>query len=251
MPVCTFCEKDFFEKCNLTKHQKTSKYCIKIQLKVDPTRQIEHEKNICEFCNKQVTTKDSLKKHMLTCKIKKEKDSTKISENLFKKEIELSRLNEHNLKQEIESTKYELYKLKSTMCHELKNDKVQQDIELKSDTINILNDLNLRKQRRIKYEERNVIYIITIEEKNRVYIIGKSTNLTNRLSTYNKSHEHKVVYYKSCKNRDEMDVIENMVLTKLSDYRERSNRDRFILPIDKDISFFTNTIDRSIEFFVN
>jgi hypothetical protein len=139
----------------------------------------------------------------------------------------------------------------STMTNELKNDKLKQDIELKSETINILNDLNLRKKQRVKYQERNVIYIITIQEKNRIYIIGKSTNLTNRLSTYNKSQEHKVVYYKSCKNRDEMDVIENMVLIKLSDYRETSNRDRFILPIDKDISFFTNIIDKSIEFFIS
>jgi hypothetical protein len=36
-----------------------------------------------------------------------------------------------------------------------------------------------------------------------------------------------------------MNVIELMILYKLDNFRERMNRDRFILPEDKDISFFT------------
>ena len=36
-----------------------------------------------------------------------------------------------------------------------------------------------------------------------------------------------------------MNVAENLVLSKLRDYREKANRDRFILPEDRDISFFT------------
>jgi hypothetical protein len=32
-------------------------------------------------------------------------------------------------------------------------------------------------------------------------------------------------------------------------YKEKANRDRFVLPIDKDISFFTTVIDKSINFF--
>jgi hypothetical protein len=33
-----------------------------------------------------------------------------------------------------------------------------------------------------------------------------------------------------------MKIIEEMVLQKLDKYREKANRDRFILPIDNDIS---------------
>ncbi len=40
-----------------------------------------------------------------------------------------------------------------------------------------------------------------------------------------------------------------MVLTKLKKYKERANRDRFILPEDQDISLFTKVIDNSIAFF--
>jgi hypothetical protein len=58
-----------------------------------------------------------------------------------------------------------------------------------------------------------------------------------------------------------MNVIELMVINKLKDYsifdayirpsgyKEKANRDRFILPLDKNISFFTDIIDKSIEFY--
>jgi hypothetical protein len=46
-----------------------------------------------------------------------------------------------------------------------------------------------------------------------------------------------------------MHIIETMVLNKLDMYKEVANRDRFILPIEKYISFFTNIIDESIKFF--
>ena len=46
-----------------------------------------------------------------------------------------------------------------------------------------------------------------------------------------------------------MNMIENMVLNKLNIYREKENRDRFILPIDKDIIFFINIIKQCITFF--
>lgn len=43
-------------------------------------------------------------------------------------------------------------------------------------------------------------------------------------------------------------MIENMVLNKLNIYRERTNRDRFILPIDEDITFYINIIKQCIAF---
>ena len=84
--------------------------------------------------------------------------------------------------------------------------------------------------------------------KRRTYIIGKAKNLTTRLGTYNKTCDHKVVYYRECKNEDDMTVIENLVLSKLKDYREQANRDRFILPEDKEVSFFISTIDECVNF---
>ncbi len=48
-----------------------------------------------------------------------------------------------------------------------------------------------------------------------------------------------------------MNIIEQMVLVKLQKYQEKANRDRFILPIDKDVSFFINIVDSSVKFILN
>ena len=65
-------------------------------------------------------------------------------------------------------------------------------------------------------------------KKDRVYILGKATNLTNRLSTYNKSDEHQVVYYQSCGDEEIIGCVENMVFQYLKKYREQANRERFM-----------------------
>jgi spore maturation protein CgeB len=94
--------------------------------------------------------------------------------------------------------------------------------------------------------------MITNEDcnKKRIYIIGKTINLTQRLSNYNKSSEHEVVYYRSCNNIEDMTIIESLVLNKLKIYREQANRDRFILPLNNDIKLFTNIIDDIIKFII-
>jgi hypothetical protein len=117
--------------------------------------------------------------------------------------------------------------------------------------IQLLQDTYQKKQQRKDYPEKNVIYILTTEDnkKKRTYIIGKANKLKNRLSSYNKTAEHEVVYYKECKDTETMNLIEGMVLKKLDQHREKANRDRFILPQEKDITFFTSIIDKSIEFF--
>ncbi len=45
-----------------------------------------------------------------------------------------------------------------------------------------------------------------------------------------------------------MELVERMVLDKLNEYREKANRDRFILPIDKNITLFKDIINKCIDF---
>ena len=108
----------------------------------------------------------------------------------------------------------------------------------------------IMKQPRIEFKERNVIYILTTKlmKKERRYILGKATNLTNRLSTYNKSDEHEVIYYQECDGEDSMSTVESLVFQKLRSYREQANRERFVLPEIKDISYFVDTIKECISF---
>ena len=124
------------------------------------------------------------------------------------------------------------------------------EISIKDHRIKQLESVCLSKQRRVEYPERNVIYMLTTEDhrQRRTYIIGKAKNLTNRLSTYNKTCDHTVVYYRECKNEDDMDAAETMVLSKLRSHREQANRDRFIIPENKDESFFTKMIDDCVRF---
>ena len=126
----------------------------------------------------------------------------------------------------------------------------ERDIRIKDHLIKELKSVCLSKQSRVEYPEKNVIYLLTTEDhlKRRTYIVGKAKNLTNRLGTYNKTCDHNVVYYKECKGEDDMDTAETIVLSKLRDYREKANRDRFILPEDKEISFFIGVIDDCIRF---
>lgn len=65
------------------------------------------------------------------------------------------------------------------------------EIKLKNDKIKLLEDTYNKKQKRKKYDN-NLIYLLTTPEnlKNRIYILGKAKNLSDRLSTYNKTCEH-------------------------------------------------------------
>ena len=79
--------------------------------------------------------------------------------------------------------------------------------------------------------------------------MGKAKNLKNRLSTYNKTCDHQVIYYKKCINEETLTLVESMILNKLKQYQEKANRDRFILPIENDISLFTNIVENCIHFY--
>lgn len=64
---CKYCNNIFSCKTSLKHHQRTAKYCLKIQGK-------KIKKYICESCNKDLSTKHRLQTHYQTCdKYKKQK----------------------------------------------------------------------------------------------------------------------------------------------------------------------------------
>ena len=127
---------------------------------------------------------------------------------------------------------------------------LKEDNKNKQLKIQLMTKKYVKKQPRIQYEEKNVIYILTTAnmKKERRYILGKATNLTSRLSVYNKSDEHEVVYYQECINEERMSVVETVVFCKLNQYREQANRERFLLPEGTSINLFSDTIRDCIEF---
>jgi cell division protein FtsB len=251
MLQCQFCNKDFTSKSNLNYHKKTAKFCLELQGK-------SAQEFTCEFCNKTFSSKGGLIKHISVCSTKEE--------------IELNKLNKTNinLEENNEFLKIENIQIKkeNQMLHQKNNEYIEKINKLENALIGIAeskNEINNqsydrqiqeltnkygKKQPRQQIQEPNVIYILTTEplKKERRYIFGKSKNLTSRLSTYNKTDEHEVIYYQPCGTESNMDVVEKLVLNKLDKYREVENRDRFILPENKEIEFFIGIIKKNIEF---
>ena len=127
---------------------------------------------------------------------------------------------------------------------------LQKENKNKELKIQFLTKKYVKRQPRVDYQERNVVYILTTAnmKKERRYILGKAENLTNRLSVYNKSDEHEVIYYQECSDEDKMNIVETTVFNKLKECREQTNRERFILPENKEIEYFKDTIKKVIEF---
>ena len=121
---------------------------------------------------------------------------------------------------------------------------------LKNINSGILIENAIKKQPRKKFECSNVIYILTTPSliKDKRYILGKAKNLTNRLSTYNKTEEHEIIFYQECDDEEIMNLLEPLVFKKLEDYREQANRERFILPETKNIDFFIDKIKECVKF---
>ena len=96
--------------------------------------------------------------------------------------------------------------------------------------IKMLENKVLKKQPREKIKEnKNTVYIVTTEhkEENGHYKIGKSQNLQNRMSVYNTTDKHKVVYSTSCKIKEKMDILEKLVHDKLESIRIEPNKEWF------------------------
>ena len=140
------------------------------------------------------------------------------------------------------------YKIQSIID---RNKELEEEYQEKNLHIKKLEEKILKKQKRTVYSEKYCIYIVTspVHIPNRTYIVGRAIDLTSRLGTYNKTLEHEMIYFRECKSVEHMNIIETMVLLKLDKYRERANRDRFILPIDEEISIFTDIVDDAINWF--
>ena len=234
---CEFCKKVFTGKNNLRIHQTKATYCLKIQEK---TPEISYA---CSYCSKIFNRKDSFDVHI----------ASHLSDPIFiklqKAEEEIKYHKEQYIKIE-EQYKYQIKYLEEQYKNQIKE--LENIIENNSKELKIqyLTKKYVKKQAREKFKERYVMYILTTEslKKDRRYILGKAENLTNRLSTYNKTDEHEVVYYQKCGDEDGMKTVENLVFQKLKEYREQANRERFVLPEDKEVELFIDVVKKCVEF---
>ena len=251
--TCEFCKKTFSSKGSLSNHQKKAKYCLEIQNK----ESVEYQ---CVYCKNNFCNKDWLVKHEAKCikyfnlkLLEKDELISKQKENLQEKDNKNLKLQVENdlLRKQMDTL---MSKNTEKECLFELQDKLKEiamvAIEQKNETISMMVKKYVKKQPRVKYDEQNVFYILTtklLKTDNR-YIFGKAKNLTSRLSTYNKSDEHEVVFYQSCGSEEQMGNVENVVFQKLSEYREQANRERFILPLGKSVDYFVKEVINIIEF---
>jgi hypothetical protein len=254
--ICEFCKHKFSTRTVLANHKARAKYCIEIQKSLQ-VNNIKEDFINCTYCSKPFSA-DSIKRHETNCKIKKQKTADEMKNIIIEKDklFEEYKIKIIQLEKENEIYKEKLEKLENTIIGIAE---AKQEILNSESFDNQIEELTLKyggkkkQQRRQQIKEPNVIYILTTTplKEGRRYIFGKSKNLTTRLSTYNKTDEHEVIYYQACGSEGNMDTIEKMVLNRLEKYREVENRDRFILPEDKDIEFFINVIKQNVEFILN
>jgi hypothetical protein len=111
--------------------------------------------------------------------------------------------------------------------------------------IKLLESKVLQRQKRETFDENtNVVYVVTTEykESQNLYKIGKTKDLQKRLSTYNTTEKHEVVYNTSCQDSQTMNLLEKMVHKKLNKYRVEPNHEWFKSEED-DCDFFIKTIE--------
>ena len=124
--VCEFCNSNFTNQYNLTIHQRTAKYCLKLQQKLNSQdikdQTTENIKEIkCEFCNKEFTLKSNLKIHYNSCFSKRE----------FEIKKELTKKYEKELEELIEKKDKEFYEYKQTIEKEFTEKYEKQLLKLK------------------------------------------------------------------------------------------------------------------------
>jgi len=109
-------------------------------------------------------------------------------------------------------------------------DVINKENKLLKNRIKLLESKVLQKQPRETFDNsKNVIYIVTTEYKEAQghYKIGKTQDLQKRLSTYNTTDKHEVIYYTQCGDKETMDILEKLIHKKLNSKRIEPNKEWF------------------------
>jgi hypothetical protein len=109
-------------------------------------------------------------------------------------------------------------------------DVINKENKFLKNRIKLLESKVLQKQPRETFDNsKNVIYIVTTEYKEAQghYKIGKKQDLQKRLSTYNTTDKHEVIYYTQCGDKETMDILEKLIHKKLNSKRIEPNKEWF------------------------
>jgi hypothetical protein len=107
---CEFCNSNFHANFSLLYHQRTAKYCLKLQ-------GIDKTKYICSYCNKNLSEKRLLDAHENKCGLP---EKIKLQQHIIlQKDTEICILHEKNicLQTQLDMLKDQIYKLESSLIN--------------------------------------------------------------------------------------------------------------------------------------
>jgi hypothetical protein len=244
---CQRCHKIYKSKSDLLKHQNRKFPCKTVSEKIkifDKKFEIEKEK-LKIFIQKKdkMIELEKLKNNNIDGKLE-----IKTNERLLNKGLELAQS-----QIELEKVKKACIKETNDIIH--KSDNLSQELnELKEENNNLRLQIQYLQNKytkafpRVQYVEKYVIYIIVndaLKTKEQVKI-GMTCDLTDRLSTYNTSCQHKVLYHRSCKDEETMIIVDKLIKKRLSHCRSQANREYFIGELD----YLIKNIDECIDFII-
>ena len=130
--TCEFCNKEYKNISNLNNHQKTAKFCLRIQNGFE-----ESEENlVCDLCDKTLSSKYRLESHKLTCKVNKKKKYDELIDIIKKKDEDIKQKDDLiiELKSKLEMSE----KYQNCLTEIAKQPKIQkiQKIQKNQQTIN-------------------------------------------------------------------------------------------------------------------
>ena len=242
---CEHCSTTLSSRSSLVRHQRTSIECLKLQGKEVKILTAGE----CHGCGKAISRNERLVAHVRVCPLVKQKRQLGAIHSVRTEKLSRAMEKLQNTIDDLQAeNKQEYLRGRLDATREINENLIGLDIA--QGRVKALEKKYLRKQKRICYPHKHVVYLITNHDlrERRTYIVGSATSLENRLSTYNKTAEHTVSYFSKCVDKENMKLFESMILKKLSAYRELPNRDRFILPEGRDISFFIDIYKEGEQF---
>ncbi len=181
--ICNFCNKQYNSLSSLNHHQKSAKFCLELQKKIDNVEtNIKPSVYNCEYCEKSFTTKFALNKHTNTCntKIYQDKVNNQIKEIKLKEEQYLKEKSE--FEKQILNFQYEL-KEKENQIKELKvknETTLKEKSEFEKQILNFQYELKEKENQRLDFLERISKLENTIKEKDTI-IKEKDTIIAKNL----------------------------------------------------------------------
>ena len=74
--------------------------------------------------------------------------------------------------------------------------------------------------------------------------IGITSNLTDRLTTYNTSCKHSVIWHRSCQTEENMLLLDKLIKKKLKHCQVKANREHYIGNVD----YLVGEIEKCLNF---